>query len=91
MQAIYKYEINIGADTTIEMPIGAVVLSAHEQNDRVFVWAIVDTTTNAKTKRHFKVFGTGHPIERWNRMRYIGTAFCAGGALVWHVFEEQLP
>lgn len=78
---IYKYQIT-GSDCEIEMPEGSNVLTAHEQNGRICVWAEVDTSKPLE-KRRFVTVGTGY--ESPADGTYIGTAFIY--AYVMHVYE----
>ena len=72
-------------NSRVEMPIGAKVLTAHEQRDEICLWAEVDPSAKKET-RNFEVFGTGHAMPEGKR-RYIGTVHMSGGAFVFHVFE----
>lgn len=87
MKTIYKYPIAL--DGKVEMPIGAVVLTAREQDDNICIWAQVDTLQAAVETRTFQVFGTGNEIPTDHVMCYFGTVMFQGGALVFHVFEKM--
>ncbi len=82
-RVIWKYEIT-SPECTIEMPMWADVLRVGCVGQGIFVWAIV-TPGSPKTKRSFKVFGTGHEIDDPN-LNYVGSDEMEGG-LQWHVFE----
>lgn len=86
MRKIFKYEV--GIKCSIDIPVGAKILSVHCQNDSVFFWAEVDTRTEVMT-RNFEIFGTGHEIPYRMGVDYdfIGTAHMSTG-LVWHLFER---
>lgn len=81
MKTIWKF--NIDATGDLEMPIGAEILSVHEQHFGVFLWALVDPASKTEVRR-FRVYGTGHDIPD-HAMKFIGTAHLGG--LVLHVFE----
>ena len=81
MKTIYKYQI-LPPGVDIEMPIGAKVVAAHEQNGGVYIWAEVEPN-NAYETRRFTVYATGQMIERGHEYR--GTAMMDG--LVFHVYE----
>lgn len=86
MKTIHKYHIEKSIET-IELPIGAEILSVGSQSlEDLFLWAAVDTleTTEMKT---FEVFGTGWPMSDEDR-RYIGTAHTQTG-FVFHIFEKN--
>lgn len=77
---IHKYR----AESKIDLPIGARILTAHIQNASIFLWATVDTSAQMET-RYFLVIGTGWEMPPGN-FRYIATVH--ENAFVWHVFEE---
>ena len=95
MNTIYKYEIPIDGEFTLELPLGARILSVQAQpqdgllmnNDKVFIWAIVNPY-NEKIKRKFHVHGTGNPL--YDHYKYIGTFQVYNGRLVWHLFEGRI-
>lgn len=72
-------------EISVQMPDGAQVLTLQMQAGIPCLWALVDPTAKTVT-RHFFIVGTGH--ELWKDGQYIGTWQVAGGALVWHLFEE---
>lgn len=81
-RAVWKFDVS--NSVTLDMPIGAKILSVQAQGAEICMWALVNT--DAKTeKRNFVVYGTGYEIPG-GRMSYVGTAQIAGG-LVFHVFE----
>lgn len=84
MDIIYKYKLD-KAFNTVEMPKGARLLTVHEQDNRVHLWAVVNPNAEIEA-RVFTVVGTGHPTEFTDGI-YVGTAFC--GPMVWHVFEAR--
>jgi len=88
-KSIWKFELKIDTDFTIEMPKGASVLSAQAQKETICIWAIVDTEAE-KEKRTFEVYGTGHdlPSDIEKDRMLIGTVQLMGGALIFHVFEK---
>ena len=87
MKTIWKYELPMQEDVYLQMPEGAEVLSVGEQHGRLCLWALVDD--NACTEgRAFSIRGTGYPADGVETQTHIGTVVTAGGALVWHVFEQ---
>lgn len=85
MKTIWKFTLEHGGET-IEMPQGAVILTAREQGESICLWAEVDTQALYE-RRSFMVYGTGHQMPNY-KMKYIGTASLEGGALIFHVYEE---
>lgn len=83
MKAVWKFTLSDNA--TLDMPVGAKILSVQGQGDDICMWAFVDTEARVE-KRQFVVYGTGHQIP-FHNINYIGTAQIHGGRLVFHVFE----
>ena len=80
---IWKW--NLQPVTTINMPVGAQILTAQEQGGGVALWALVDPGAQ-KHNRTFSVYATGQ-THHDNPGLYIGTVQVQGGAIVLHVFE----
>lgn len=79
MRVVYKYAI----DLEVKMPSQAQIVCVDTQQDKPFIWAVVDTESPEEI-RAFRVYGTGESIPDGLR-RYIGTYRV--GPFVWHVFE----
>lgn len=77
MKTVYKYPTG-----EIQIPKGAKVLTAEIQNEKVCIWAEVDTE-QVLEHRTFHVYGTGHLIPE--QACYVSTVF--DGAFVWHIYE----
>ena len=88
MKKILKYVINHPI-IEIQMPIGAVVLTAQAQRDNICVWAVVDVNQPETELRVFEVYPTGTIVreDMGTNRKYINTVQLEGGALVFHVFE----
>lgn len=85
---VYKFHLMHGSPG-IDMPRGAQVLCAREQNGELYLWALVDPEEPTE-ERHFDVFGTGHvipPLLEGGR-RFVDTVLMHEGSLVLHVFER---
>jgi len=89
MDTIYKYELQITSAQNIEMPIGAQILSVGDQENRVFVWALIDDEADNE-KRHFELITTGSIIEPVDvgKRAFIGTFQFSNVGFVGHVFER---
>lgn len=85
MKTILKFEVY--SFTTFEMPKDAQILSVATQDDRVFIWVLVDTS-NELEPRHFRAFGTGHEIPTDTKLEFLGTAHLQNPNMVFHIFEE---
>ena len=93
MKRIFKYEIPVIRDHFfIDLPQDAEILTFQSQNEKFYIWAIVDCAENETVvlrERYFRLIGTGHDLtEDFRRIRkYVGTAQIMGGGLVFHLFE----
>jgi len=85
---IWKFTIPIEDEPTIDMPVGARVLSVGAQSGYLVMWALVPNTGAPTEERHFFVIGTGNPIP-WNieRCPFIGTVQIGG--FVGHIFDQR--
>ncbi len=86
---IWKYELTPKKEQTIEMPIGAEILSTGCQSDpeQAVIWAKVDPDAK-KALRIIVVLSTGQEYEcesSWE-LKFIGTGQM--GWMVWHIFEK---
>lgn len=87
MKTIHKYVISTNVTCNkISMPMGAKIISAHEQHGEVCIWAIVNTEL-AMEIRNIVVFGTGQQIIKALNLSFIDTVHLNSGDLVFHVFE----
>lgn len=84
MRTIYKYELKLEDEQTVEMPGFARILTVQVQDLKICLWAEVDTSfpTEART---IEIYGTGDEVLGLGRT-YIGTV--QRGAYVWHVYEK---
>lgn len=83
MMTIHKYELRVGWDNHLLMPVGATVLDIQRQGGQIMMWAHVDTQA-VTHKRRFHVIGTGHEVPAG--LEYLKTVQVGG--FVWHIFEE---
>jgi len=85
---IWKYPLPwppISDIIDIDIPQGANVLHFETQNDKPYIWVLVDPHKPTKPRR-FVLVGTGHPSPETG---YIGTTAMMGGRLVVHLFEKE--
>ena len=85
MKTIWKYTLDPN-DLKINMPIGARILTAREQRDRICVWAEVHDDSHTE-QRNFVVVATGQEMPE-GILKYLGTASLNSGALIFHVYER---
>lgn len=84
---IFKYELEITDEQYVNMPIGAHIISAKEQNGKLCVCAIIDSRYSEKPKLIMMV-GTGHDINfaiGEYSLNFVDTVLMSNG-LVFHVF-----
>lgn len=86
MITVFKYTID-PRNPSIDLPVGAEILSVAFQGGVLCMWAKIDTEARTKT-RNFEAFGTGHEIPQTMGVDYVfvGTAHIDG--LVFHAFER---
>ena len=83
---IWKWTLALTDVQTLEMPVGAGILTVQTQGDMPQLWAICDEKATGKDKRHIAFFGTGNPMPD-EPGEYISTFQVYDGALVFHAFE----
>lgn len=84
MKTIWKFQIPVADDQTIEIPRGAIALSAHMQDNQICLWALVDDGAE-KHSVPVHIRGTGHNCDGVPPRYFVGTVFPRPG-LVFHVF-----
>ena len=84
MDTVYKYEIPIVGEFTIDMPFLAQFLKVDFQNNTPVMWFLINTK-HEKIRRTFKVYRTGHQIDKDVVKNYLGTMQNKSG-LVLHLF-----
>lgn len=82
---IWKYELEICDQQTINMPVGAKLLCIQMQHGKPCIWAICDPMAQPKP-RHIAIYGTGQPMPD-DLGIYIGTFQIANGSLIFHAFD----
>jgi hypothetical protein len=89
-QKIYKYQIPVETENEIkiDLPSGARVLSAREQQGQLYMWALVDSGKPVEA-RYFRLFTTGQQIENAASLAFVGTFQLQSGNLVYHLFEAR--
>ena len=87
MNTIHKYELLLTDEQTIDTRVGAIVLSATEQNGSLVLYAMVDDQAEIDPLR-VGIFGTGTPVLLSGDWRFVNTVPTDSG-YVWHVFVER--
>lgn len=83
MKTVWKYKLD--SRSVLAMPMGSQILTVHEQEGKVCLWALVEPDMEYETRK-FVIIGTGQALSE-KPYRYIGTTYLEGGAFVFHVFE----
>lgn len=86
-KTIWKYPIPIADVQDVAMPEGARILCVQTQGELPCLWALVDPTA-PPAPRKILIAGTGHTRDDLDLAQYLGTFQLAGGALIFHVFEN---
>lgn len=88
IKAVWKYEVEAGAISSISMPKDAEILCVKPQHGDVFMWALVDTGAE-KEERNFILLETGQQwLDNFPPLgKYVGTYQLGDGHLVFHLFE----
>ena len=90
MRVIYKYPLTLETRQSIHMPMGAKLLSVQAQFNCPCLWALVDPEAVTIIETIY-VFGTGHQISKdEEELTFLGTVQLDGGALVFHVYSENV-
>ena len=88
MRTVFKYDIIMSDEFTIDMPIGTEVLCIQLQNNIPQLWALVDTDTDKEKQVYkFRFTGTGHHIDDSLELKYVGTVQLYNDTLVFHLFQ----
>lgn len=87
MKTIWKYKIAIADKQLIDMPMGAKPLYVGKQDSDIYLWVEIDSSVKTYP-RPISVYGTGHEMPE-NPGRYVGTFMLGGGALVFHVYDDE--
>lgn len=84
MKTIWKFELLVTDEVTIQMPRGAEILHVAPTITPAFlqIWAVVDPKA-AKVGRRLSIRGTGHELGSVGE--HLATV--QADSLVWHIFE----
>jgi hypothetical protein len=87
---IWKYEIPIKDNFTLEIPKDSKILSFQVQDDSPKIWALVEEELEKET-REFKLLGTGLSFkkEELNDYKFVGTIVMYNGSFVLHLFIKE--
>ena len=86
---IYKYEIK---GSTISLPTNAEILKFDYQNEKWYIWALIDDEETNLETRSFQLLETGQKLMNNNLLikpTYIGTTITHNDNYVLHMFEDS--
>ncbi len=83
---IWKFPIKTTDVQFLDIPRGAQILSVQVQAGQPCIWALVNPDAD-KSKRHIRIYGTGHRVDERYVGTFVGTYQQLGGSLVFHVFD----
>lgn len=88
-RTIWKFPVSAELGATIDIPVGAQVLTAQLQSGSLVIWALVEADARS-VKRAVHVIGTGWTSPFPDNVDYIDyIATFQDGPFVWHVFIEK--
>ena len=85
---VFRYHVPVDDNLTIDLPVGARILTVQEQCGYPYIWALVNPDAPIE-RRTFRLAGTCNTIECHGELLYVGTFQLRGGALVFHMFETR--
>lgn len=88
-RVIHKFTLNFTGTTTVRLPSGWKILSAHAQRNFVCVWVeVVEGAPDPLDTRCvlFEVFATGESMPHDPLRVFLGTVLLDNGAIVLHVY-----
>ena len=84
---ILKYNISLGGEDMVEIPVKSVVRSIQIQDGALKLWAEVDDEEHEYCRRFFRALATGFDEIPDNSV-YITTVQL--GWTVWHIYETHV-
>lgn len=81
---IWKQQLRVVSDQIVRLPRGSTILHGDQQDDEPCIWFQCDPE-QAKEDHKIRLCGTDMDVPP--NSKYLGTALCNGGTLVWHVWE----
>ena len=85
---IFKYPLEIVDEQLVHVPIGAKILTAAFQYEKLFLWVEIDENPVHQDKK-IRIIGTGHEFTNSTHLEYITTVQQYDGKLIWHIYEDR--
>jgi len=90
-RTVWKYRVPQMNVFTLQLPEGYQILDVQQQDDRAFLWVLVDPKTEPKPVK-FVAFGTGYvPPDSTNAFDHVKTLQSRdhyGESVIVHLFRE---
>lgn len=89
MKKIYKYQIPVCEQHTIELPLDSEIIRVEDVDGYFYLWAIIDNEQTKLEKRYLHLYKTGQEMINHYELEYLG--FCKifiGMELGLYVFEN---
>lgn len=84
---IYKYDLEITEEQSIEIQKNYRILSIQSQKDSLRLWALIDKDETIFEKIDIRIYGTGKTLpENISAFQHYTTIELCDGNLVWHIF-----
>ena len=91
MTTIYKYSVIVKGSEMLDFPKGSILLSVHNQNGALVIYALVDTSETELEAYIINTVETGQQIpEGFIIGHFLGTVMFDSGKYVTHVFYNKL-
>lgn len=90
MRRIYKYTLVLTAAQRLTLPADSKILSVETQEDKVVLYAMVDTTQKGLTEYMVEIVGTGNCLWDLNQDDFVGTVKLQEGRFMFHIFIRRV-
>lgn len=83
---IFKYQLILGEEQNLVLPVGAVILDIQRQGESYQLWAGVDPDETRRQTWRVQVVGTGNDFDADVMTRRVFHKTTQDGCGVWHWF-----
>lgn len=88
-ETVYRYPLETKNEQVVLLPTGARILTVQQQNNNIFLYALVNPTYQNDQAFTIRIYGTVQEISDSDELEYINTVLLYGGRLVVHVFVKR--
>lgn len=90
MKSIYKYDLPVTDKNTLQLPVGAEVLSLIEQNNKLVLYCLIPIYETEMEFYEVLMFGTGDKITTdLSDYTFIGTVGIHLNSVIVHAFYKK--